>query len=172
MAILVFAPHADDEVLGLGGTIARHAADGEKIILAVLTGSGKEDHPLWPKSVWEVIRCECRKSSKILGISEVIFEDLPAACLDSIASWKINKVVDSILQKVQPTMVYVPIYMIYTITRLLLMGFTLLLLYLNSATSIQKILAMKSFLRLMLLLRILALHLIQTYLLILKRPSM
>ena len=29
MKILVFAPHPDDEVLGLGGTIARYTANGE-----------------------------------------------------------------------------------------------------------------------------------------------
>jgi len=143
MTILVFAPHADDEVLGVGGTIARHAADGENIILAVLTGSGDGDHPIWPKSLWEVIRHECIESSKILGIEEVIFENLPAACLDSTASWQINKAIECILQKVQPCTVYVPFfhdlhkdhaaiaYGVHVATRS----------YLKSASSIQKILA-------------------------------
>ena len=37
MNILVFAPHADDEILGCGGTIARHAAEGDKVYVCVIT---------------------------------------------------------------------------------------------------------------------------------------
>ena len=31
MRILVFAPHNDDEVLGVGGTIAKYAAEGHEV---------------------------------------------------------------------------------------------------------------------------------------------
>lgn len=34
---LVVAPHPDDEVLGAGGTIARLAAEGEEVFVAVVT---------------------------------------------------------------------------------------------------------------------------------------
>lgn len=37
MNVLVFAPHADDEILGCGGTIARHAAEGDKVYVCVIT---------------------------------------------------------------------------------------------------------------------------------------
>ena len=143
MTVLVFAPHADDEVLGVGGTIARHVDDGENVTLAVLTGSGELDHPIWPKSLWVKIREECMNASRILGIHEVIFENLPAACLDFTPSWKINKVVESILHSVQPSVVYVPYlfdlhkdhsaiaYAVHVASRS----------YLKSASSIRKILA-------------------------------
>lgn len=137
------APHADDEVLGVGGTIARHVADGENVILAVLTGSGDLDHPIWPKSLWVKIRDECMKASRILGIKEVIFENLPAACLDFTPCWKINTTVENILARVQPSVVYLPFffdlhkdhsaiaYAAHVATRS----------YLKSASSIRKILA-------------------------------
>ena len=140
---MVFAPHADDEVLGVGGTIARHVADGEHVILAVLTGSGDGDHPIWPNALWDEIHRECANSSKILGIQEVIFENLPAACLDFTAGWKINKVVEDILQKAEPSVVYIPFlhdlhkdhaaiaYAAHVATRS----------YLKSASSIRRILA-------------------------------
>ena len=38
--ILVVAPHAMDEVLGCGGTMARHADAGERIDTLVLCGDG------------------------------------------------------------------------------------------------------------------------------------
>jgi len=34
---LVIAPHPDDEVLGAGGTIARLAAEGERVFVAIVT---------------------------------------------------------------------------------------------------------------------------------------
>ena len=37
MNVLVIAPHPDDEVLGCGGTIAKHAKEGDKIYLCVVT---------------------------------------------------------------------------------------------------------------------------------------
>jgi LmbE family N-acetylglucosaminyl deacetylase len=38
--VLVIAPHGLDEVLGCGGTIARHAAAGRKVHVLILCGDG------------------------------------------------------------------------------------------------------------------------------------
>ena len=62
----MLTPHADDEVLGLGGTIARHISNGDEVFLAVLTGHGETEHPLWPESLWKTIRDECTLSSVFL----------------------------------------------------------------------------------------------------------
>ena len=37
MNILVIAPHPDDEVLGVGGTMARHASRGDRVFVCVVT---------------------------------------------------------------------------------------------------------------------------------------
>ena len=42
MNILVLAPHPDDEVLGAGGTIARHVADGDEVHVVILTRGNPE----------------------------------------------------------------------------------------------------------------------------------
>jgi LmbE family N-acetylglucosaminyl deacetylase len=107
-AALVLAPHADDEVLGMGGTIARLVSKGHRVVVAVLTGHGSQPHPLWPASHWDVIRQECRTACDILGVHELIFGDLPAACLDVTPAWKINAAVNVIVQQVQPKELYVP----------------------------------------------------------------
>lgn len=108
MKILVIAPHADDEVLGMGGTIARFAEEGKTVVVAVMTGHGAEPHPLWPKSTWDTVRAECQAAADILGVSEIIFEDLPAACLDSTPTWKINGVVEKLVERVSPQEIYLP----------------------------------------------------------------
>lgn len=108
MTILVFAPHADDEVLGMGGVISKYTAAGERVVLAVMTGHGDEPHPLWPKDSWTLIRAECLAAAKVLGITEVKFFELPAACLDTTPVWKVNNVVSNLIAELQPTVVYVP----------------------------------------------------------------
>lgn len=105
---LVLAPHADDEVLGMGGTIARLVSEGHRVVVAVLTGHGAETHPIWPASHWDVVRKECRIACDVLGVQELIFGELPAACLDVTPAWKINAVVSEIVQQVKPRELYVP----------------------------------------------------------------
>ena len=41
MNVLVIAPHDDDEVLGVGGTIAKHVSKGDRVYVCIVT-SGTE----------------------------------------------------------------------------------------------------------------------------------
>lgn len=108
MKILILAPHADDEVLGVGGTIARAIQDGHQVTVAVLTGHGEQSHPIWPPETWDVIRRECRSACAILGVTDLMFRDLPAACLDHFPTWKINSIVAELINEVAPDEIYVP----------------------------------------------------------------
>lgn len=73
MTILVCAPHPDDEVIGMGGTIAKYAEDGERVVAVVFT-LGERSHP-WQRQ--EAIRTrrerEALKAGRIVGIDETIF---------------------------------------------------------------------------------------------------
>lgn len=108
MTILVIAPHADDETLGMGGSIARFVREGKRVVVAILTGPGPEPHPLWPKSMWDEIRAEAAEAMKVLGVTELLFEDLPAACLADVPVHQINKTVSEVIAKVQPEELYLP----------------------------------------------------------------
>jgi len=108
MKILVIAPHADDETIGMGGTIARFAAEGHHVVVAVITGHGDEPHPLWPKSVWETVRGEAREAAAILGVQELVFEEVPAAGVADQSVWKLNRATGGIVEKVAPDALYVP----------------------------------------------------------------
>jgi LmbE family N-acetylglucosaminyl deacetylase len=110
MTVLVLAPHADDEVLGMGGTISRLKKSGERVVLAVLTGHGVEPHPIWSRDNWNKIRSECQAAANIMGVNEVIYRELPAACLDAIPAWQVNKVVAEIVAIIQPSEVYIPFH--------------------------------------------------------------
>jgi LmbE family N-acetylglucosaminyl deacetylase len=108
MKILVLAPHADDEVLGAGGTIARAVAMGHQVVVAVMTGHGVNPHPLWPPSTWDTVRAECRIACRMLGVTQLIFRELPAACLNQSQTWEINRTVAQVIDEVAPDEVYVP----------------------------------------------------------------
>lgn len=108
MTALVFAPHADDEVLGMGATIARLVQQKRRVVVAVLTGHGAEPHPLWPRKHWDLIREECKSAVAILGVTEIIFREMPAACLDALPAWQINREVDEVIRAITPAEVYVP----------------------------------------------------------------
>lgn len=108
MTVLVIAPHADDETLGMGGTIAKFVAQGKKVQVAVVTGHGKKPHPIWRPELWEKVRSECRAAMKALGCDEPLFRELPAACLDVLPAHEINKVVADLVDEVQPEEIYVP----------------------------------------------------------------
>ncbi len=109
MKILVVAPHADDEVLGMGGTIARFAREGHNVIVAVLTGHGNEGpHPLGPKSLWDKVRAEAREAHTLLGVEETIFSEIPAVFVADQPVWRLNKNTAELIDRVRPEILFVP----------------------------------------------------------------
>lgn len=108
MTVLVIAPHADDETLGMGGTIAKLAREGKRVVVGVPTGPGDEPHPLWPASYWDEIRAEAAEAMKLLGVDELLFDNLPAACLDRTPVHRINRSVSDMIASVRPEELYLP----------------------------------------------------------------
>jgi len=69
---LVISPHADDAAVFCGGTMARFAADGWRVVLARVTDDRFDSVGL---SVDETVRrnaLELRQSAEILGVAEVV----------------------------------------------------------------------------------------------------
>ena len=107
--VLVVAPHADDETIGMGGTIAKHAAAGAEVFVAVVTGHGEErPHPLWKRDVWDTVRAEAAEACEILGVKELMFADVPAVEVDQQPAWKLNQITGAFVTDVKPDVLYVP----------------------------------------------------------------
>lgn len=105
MNILVIAPHRDDEVIGVGGTIAKYAASGNFVFVCIIT-HGTE--PLCRYDLDEKIREECVMADKFLGVTETIFLDYPASMLETIPRHELNDSLIKVVQKVKPDIVYIP----------------------------------------------------------------
>jgi len=105
MNVLVIAPHADDEVLGCGGTMARHAAMGDRVYVLVITRGIPE---LFPPEEIERIRQELRVAHKILGVVDTLFLDFPAPKLDVVPEYKLAEAISNVIRSLQPDILYLP----------------------------------------------------------------
>ena len=102
MNILVIAPHPDDEVLGMGGTIKK-LSKKNKIILCVISEGATAQYK--NKKMIQVRRNSCKKAAKILGISQTQFLDYPDMRLN-LSHLDINKKLEEIIEKYRPEIVY------------------------------------------------------------------
>lgn len=101
MRILVFAPHNDDEVLGVGGTIAKYVKEGHEVYVCEVT-SGVDKKRL------ERIQSEALAAHKILGVKETIFLGLPVVGLSDIPLKELNQSMFEAVEKVKPHIAYIP----------------------------------------------------------------
>lgn len=103
--VLVVAAHADDEVLGCGGTLAKHVAAGDKVHVVFVAdgvtsrgGAGQEDL---------VRRQRATESARnILGISTMAFLNLPDNRLDSLPLLDIVQPLEALIGKLAPEIIY------------------------------------------------------------------
>tara|TARA_Y100000741_G_C18243567_1_gene554597 strand:- start:912 stop:1550 length:639 start_codon:yes stop_codon:yes gene_type:complete len=103
MKILVIAPHPDDEVLGMGGTIKKLSPKNDITLLIMTDGASAQYSD---KKMIKVRKESCKKSSKILGISEIKFLNFKDMKLDSVPQLEINQEIEKIIKKIQPKIVF------------------------------------------------------------------
>ena len=101
--VLVVAPHPDDEILGVGGTIAKLADDGCEV--TVLTVAGHLP-PLYPAGVSERTVEEARKAHEIVGVRNAVFLDIPATMIGDVPVHELNGRILDVVKDVQPTVVF------------------------------------------------------------------
>lgn len=105
MNVLVIAPHRDDEVIGAGGTIAKHSSSGDTVYICIVT-HGTE--PLYSADLDKIVRDECVNADKLLGAHGTIFLDFPAAMLETVPRYELNEALVNVVQKTKPDIVYIP----------------------------------------------------------------
>lgn len=101
MKVIVYAPHNDDEVLGVGGTIAKHVSKGDEVYVCEVTvGKNKERANL--------IKKEALEAHKILGIKQTYFLDFPVVGLSTVPTIELNRSIHKITQEIKPDIAYIP----------------------------------------------------------------
>ena len=109
MNVLVVAAHPDDEVLGAGGAMARHSAAGDAVAVAIL-GSGLSSRLQNPEQLdtaaLQELRTNAHSAADVLGVSDLRLFDLPDNRFDSVDRLEVIKTVESVVETVQPQLVY------------------------------------------------------------------
>ncbi len=103
--MLVIAPHPDDEILGVGGTMARFTrAGGELTVLTVAAHMP----PLYPKSVHEQTVAEARLAHQVVGAKRSEFLNFPAALMDDVRVPDFNRRIHEVVESVMPDILLIP----------------------------------------------------------------
>jgi LmbE family N-acetylglucosaminyl deacetylase len=106
MRVLVVAAHPDDEVLGMGGTIARHAGEwGDDVRILCVTDGSSTQYPGDAERRAQKER-EARRAAEILGVTDYVHLDLPDMRLDTLAHVDVNRAVEEHVQDHAPEVVY------------------------------------------------------------------
>lgn len=98
MNVLVFAPHNDDEVLGVGGTIKKLVNEGHDVYVCEVT-SGLH---------FTLLQDEARQAHALLGVKQSFFLNKPVGMLRSMNQMELNNEIAEVIKKIQPQIVFTP----------------------------------------------------------------
>lgn len=105
MKVTVIAPHPDDEVLGVGGTIARFTDEGIEVSVLIVSGHLP---PLYPPEAFEATRREAEESLKILGVSRWEFLKIPATMVHQVPVAELNGKISRFIRETNSEIVLLP----------------------------------------------------------------
>ncbi len=103
--VLVVATHPDDEVLGCGGVMSRHRAEGDEVHVLVVSRGVPE---IFPPEVIEGTRQELRAAHSVLGVESVSFLDFPAPRLDIIPGHELADAIGTAIRSMNTNVIYLP----------------------------------------------------------------
>lgn len=106
--VIVVAPHADDEVLGCGGTIFNHSEKGDNVYVIIATDASVGAPELFTNHDIETVRSEALAAHKVLGVKSTIFMDFPAPALNAFPEYKISTKLSEIFYEINPRFLYLP----------------------------------------------------------------
>jgi|SRR5919202_4647764 LmbE family N-acetylglucosaminyl deacetylase len=98
--ILVVAAHPDDETLGAGGTVARYAMAGSEVWVCIVCDGVTKRHG----EVGLQRRC-AEEACEVLGVSKVVFCDLPDQRLDGLALVDVITPIEQCVRELRPDIV-------------------------------------------------------------------
>lgn len=107
--ILVVAAHPDDEILGVGGTVAKHVAMQDNVYALILgegqTSRGTKREEI-SRDVVEALHQNTFESARQVGFCDVFFADFPDNRFDQVDLLDIVKEVEKKVGELAPEIIY------------------------------------------------------------------
>lgn len=112
MKVLVVAAHPDDEVYGMGGTMAKLVAQGHEVHVLIITDGCTTQYAGRPdlSEIVERKHNEALEANRFLGVKEVHFGTFPDMRLDTVPHVEVNRLIEETVDAVQPEAVYTHFY--------------------------------------------------------------
>lgn len=103
---LVVAPHPDDEVLGVGGTLLRRKKEGAAIGWLIMTKASVELG--WSDEQVEQRKRELKKITELFGFDSVFELDFPTTQLDLVPMGDLVNSISGVFKVFEPSEIFVP----------------------------------------------------------------
>lgn len=110
MNVLVVAPHRDDEIIGVGGTILKRKAAGDTVTVCIVTSATGDD---WPKEAIEYtakIQGEMEAAHEFMGIDQTIGLPFQPIALERYYRGDLNRELMDAIVSAKPDEVYLPFW--------------------------------------------------------------
>lgn len=103
---IVIAPHPDDEVLGVGGTLLRRKKEGAKVAWLIVTAIAAQNG--WKEAKVKQRSDEIERVTELLGFDSVFELKFPAAQLDQVPMSNLVSAISSVFKDFEPQEVFLP----------------------------------------------------------------
>ncbi|MEN6348909.1 MAG: PIG-L deacetylase family protein [Syntrophomonas sp.] len=104
--ILVFAPHPDDDLIGCGGSMAKHLQQGNKVSIAYLSSGDAGSLKYTKRKLQQIREKEAGKAAALLGVTDLHFFRMP----DGYIEYNHENIIKMVtfIREQKPNWVYLP----------------------------------------------------------------
>lgn len=104
--ILIVAAHPDDEILGCGGTMARHASEGDRVHVLILADGETARDPKASGSSIQSRQDAARAAASEVGALAPVFAGLPDNRMDGVDLLDVVKIVEKNVADIGPETIF------------------------------------------------------------------
>ncbi|RME21350.1 MAG: PIG-L family deacetylase [Deltaproteobacteria bacterium] len=102
--VLCIAAHPDDEVLGVGGTLARHAAEGAEVLVLIMSEGEAAKAPHSRRNAAR--RDNAAAAARVLGVHRLVMGELADQAFDAHPFIELIHPIEALLREFRPHIVY------------------------------------------------------------------
>ena len=103
--VVVISPHPDDEAIACSGTLLRHRASGDDVVIAIVTDGRLSKQAAMPDEMAAIRRDEALLAARRLGVDRLEWLGLHEGAWDAA---ELEKRLRALLERYEPTIVYAP----------------------------------------------------------------
>ena len=110
--VLVVVAHPDDEILGMGGSIAKLSAQGKEVHVLIVTdgSSAQYRNSADLQKIIDAKKLETKNACDCVGVKSIHYGGLPDMRLDVTPHIQVNQAIEKVIDEIQPDAVFTHFY--------------------------------------------------------------